>query len=243
MLGLAYSLYGVAIWPSVATIIQHTEAQLTRDGVLNASGTGPPKLLGTAYGLATAALNMALTVFPLIVAHLRNAALARAALRPAVDTSLEDPLSDSGFFYVQLFFMALSGGAVIASAVLTWLDRRNGCKLMTREMVSSFSRSATASSASSSSLASPTSPSSPSSPSITEAPIRPPLGTIIEPTSPRRLVTYAPDEAAVPLLAGRPLGRRRRSTGNALTLGRPAKYGGVTVRVMREGLAIQSPAT
>ncbi|RKP03757.1 hypothetical protein CXG81DRAFT_16726 [Caulochytrium protostelioides] len=125
MLGLAYSLYGVAIWPSVATIIQHTEAQLTRDGVLNASGTGPPKLLGTAYGLATAALNMALTVFPFLVAQVRV-------------------WGGDSFAALEVFFAATAALGLLASGVLWAVDQRYGGLLQMPEHDNHPSAAATA---------------------------------------------------------------------------------------------------
>ncbi|RUS27622.1 major facilitator superfamily domain-containing protein [Jimgerdemannia flammicorona] len=53
MLGLAYSAYGCALWPSIARVV-----------------TGERRL-GLAYGIATAFLNTALTIVPTIVATIR----------------------------------------------------------------------------------------------------------------------------------------------------------------------------
>lgn len=61
-LGCSYSIYGATIWPSVATIIQSHEDKLQRENGLEET----PRLLGTAYGVATSALNTALTIMPLV---------------------------------------------------------------------------------------------------------------------------------------------------------------------------------
>ncbi|TPX71065.1 hypothetical protein SpCBS45565_g01340 [Spizellomyces sp. 'palustris'] len=95
-LGLSYSMYGVAIWPSIATIIQHREAQLDPD----------VKLLGTAYGLSTSALNTALTIMPLIAAKVR--------------------VWSGDFLYVELFFVCLALLGAVASAVLWVVDVKFG---------------------------------------------------------------------------------------------------------------------
>lgn len=59
-LGLSYSMYGVAIWPSIATLVEHQE------GLLAKTMARPPKLVGTAFGVSTSVLNTALTIFPII---------------------------------------------------------------------------------------------------------------------------------------------------------------------------------
>ena len=60
-LGLSYSLYGVALWPSVATVAQNQE-QVAGFKV---------KVVGSAYGISTSLLNASLTLFPLISAAIR----------------------------------------------------------------------------------------------------------------------------------------------------------------------------
>lgn len=55
LLGIAYSLFGAALWPMVPILVHN------------------PGLLGTAYGVITVALNIALTVVPLIVARILSA--------------------------------------------------------------------------------------------------------------------------------------------------------------------------
>ena len=108
-LGLSYSMYGVAIWPSIATIVQHEEEDYHQRHVLEPD----LKLLGTAYGLSTSALNMALTVFPLIAAQVRV-------------------WSDS-FMMVEIFFASLALSGAVASAILYMVDARNGGVLETPE--------------------------------------------------------------------------------------------------------------
>jgi MFS family permease len=55
ILGLAYSLFGAALWPMIPHLVANN------------------RLLGTAYGVSTVALNIALTFVPLIVAKILNA--------------------------------------------------------------------------------------------------------------------------------------------------------------------------
>ncbi|KAI9096985.1 major facilitator superfamily domain-containing protein [Phlyctochytrium arcticum] len=104
-LGLSYSMYGVTIWPSIATIIQHRELELEHD-----PEHGDVKLLGTAYGLSTSALNTALTIMPLISAQIR--------------------VWSEDFKYVELFFVCLALGGACASAVLWVVDVRYGDGLL-----------------------------------------------------------------------------------------------------------------
>jgi MFS family permease len=107
-LGLSYSLYGVAIWPSVATIVQHAELKLAEREEF------PPKLLGTAYGISTSALNTALTIMPVIAAEIR--------------------VAGESFLPVELFFAALAGTGALASLILWKLDSLNDGVLQKPEM-------------------------------------------------------------------------------------------------------------
>ncbi|TPX57857.1 hypothetical protein PhCBS80983_g03535 [Powellomyces hirtus] len=111
-LGLSYSLYGVAIWPSIATIIQHQEDAIHDRHPHNP----PPRLLGTAYGLSTSALNTALTIMPLVSAQIR--------------------VWGGSFVPVELFFVALALAGAAASAVLWIVDINNGSILQHPEMAS-----------------------------------------------------------------------------------------------------------
>ncbi|KAI8821840.1 major facilitator superfamily domain-containing protein [Fimicolochytrium jonesii] len=108
-LGLSYSMYGVAIWPSIATVIQHREDTLHHEN----PNDPPPKLLGTAYGLSTSALNTALTVMPLISAQIR--------------------VWGGSFVPVEMFFVALALGGAAASAVLWVVDVKHGSLLQMPE--------------------------------------------------------------------------------------------------------------
>ncbi|KAJ3016088.1 UNVERIFIED_CONTAM: hypothetical protein HDU68_012436 [Siphonaria sp. JEL0065] len=84
-LGIAYSINPVVIWPSVAMVIQRQErklmmsressrASLLDDGDNSSDGScveEGDKILGAAYGVCTALLNVALTVIPLCAAWIR----------------------------------------------------------------------------------------------------------------------------------------------------------------------------
>lgn len=109
-LGLSYSIYGVAIWPSIATIIQHQEDTLHEEN----PHLEPPKLLGTAYGLSTSALNTALTIMPLVAAQIR--------------------VWGGSFVPVELFFVGLALAGAVASGVLWIVDVRNGSILQMPEI-------------------------------------------------------------------------------------------------------------
>ncbi|KAI8593757.1 major facilitator superfamily domain-containing protein [Geranomyces variabilis] len=111
-LGLSYSMYGVAIWPSIATIIQHREDTIHEEH----PDQPPPKLLGTAYGLSTSALNTALTVMPLISAQIR--------------------VWGGSFVPVELFFVGLALAGAAASTVLWIVDVKNGSLLQHAEITS-----------------------------------------------------------------------------------------------------------
>ncbi|KAJ3300072.1 hypothetical protein HK104_004794 [Borealophlyctis nickersoniae] len=111
LLGLSYSIYGVAIWPSIATIIQHEEDLIReRQAAVSDSEDGElmddPRLLGTAYGLSTSALNTALTIMPLMAARIR--------------------VVGGSFLPVELFFVGLALAGAVASIVLWVVDLRNG---------------------------------------------------------------------------------------------------------------------
>lgn len=69
-LGISYSIYGVAIWPSIACVVDHADKTATRQRKLLSSSVTISHL-GMAYGLATAFLNTALTVFPFVAAVVR----------------------------------------------------------------------------------------------------------------------------------------------------------------------------
>lgn len=100
-LGLSYSMYGVAIWPSIATV---TEYQETIIGEL--SGKPPPKLVGTAFGISTSALNTALTIFPVITAGIR--------------------VDGGSFVPVEIFFACLAFLGAVFSGILWIIDVRDG---------------------------------------------------------------------------------------------------------------------
>jgi MFS family permease len=89
LLGVAYSVFAATLWPMIPALV----------------GT---QLLGTAYGISTVALNIALTFVPLIVARLITEKDGKRAYTSA-----------------SLFFVLLSLTAFVLSLVITWLDVRD----------------------------------------------------------------------------------------------------------------------
>lgn len=85
LLGVAYSVYGVTIWPSVATVVQHEEWKRDKR---HPGSPHKSKLVGTAFGVSTSALNTALTLTPLIAAQIR--------------------ISGGSFLPVEMFFVGLA---------------------------------------------------------------------------------------------------------------------------------------
>jgi hypothetical protein len=61
LLGLGYAIYGVVLWPCIAIVVQQQE-QFSLNSV---------KLLGTSFGIASCALNLSLTLIPIITAQIR----------------------------------------------------------------------------------------------------------------------------------------------------------------------------
>jgi MFS family permease len=106
-LGLSYSMYGVAIWPSIATIVEHQETKLSLQF------TDPPKLVGTAFGISTSVLNAALTIFPIISAGIR--------------------VDGGSFVPVELFFAGLALGGALTSLLLWYVDLKNDSVLQKAE--------------------------------------------------------------------------------------------------------------
>jgi hypothetical protein len=99
LLGLSYAIYGVVIWPSVATVAQQEEERLLCAGV-------ETKLLGTAFGVSTSCLNTALTILPLIAASIR--------------------VEYKSFVYLELFFAGLAATAVGFCGLLYVQDFKDG---------------------------------------------------------------------------------------------------------------------
>ena len=110
-LGISYSIYGVAIWPSIATIAEHEEAKLNAE-----HGETQPKLLGTAFGISTSALNTALTIFPIITAGIR--------------------VDGGSFVPVELFFSSLALLGAIFASILWILDYQNDSILQKSDLAS-----------------------------------------------------------------------------------------------------------
>ncbi|KAJ3300794.1 hypothetical protein HK104_003765 [Borealophlyctis nickersoniae] len=84
VLGIAYSML-LTIWPCIPAVVDESK-------------------LAMAYGLATAVLNLSLTVFPIVVASLVNA--------------------DPTYFTAEMFFVLCSGAGAATAAYLAWTDRR-----------------------------------------------------------------------------------------------------------------------
>jgi hypothetical protein len=88
LLGLGYAIYGVVLWPCIAIVVQQYE--------ISSAGNG--KLLGTSFGISTCALNLSLTLIPIISAHIRN--------------------SGGSFLPVELFYASLAAiGGILVSVL------------------------------------------------------------------------------------------------------------------------------
>ncbi|KAG0304303.1 hypothetical protein BGZ98_005684 [Dissophora globulifera] len=88
ILGLAYSLFASVIWPCIPFLVQDHQ-------------------LGTAYGLVIIALNISLTVFPMIVASILYA-------------------THGSYSHIERLFVGLAVIGLILSILLNVLDQRRG---------------------------------------------------------------------------------------------------------------------
>ncbi|KAF9191379.1 hypothetical protein BGZ49_003562 [Haplosporangium sp. Z 27] len=86
ILGLAYSLFASVLWPCIPFLVKDHQ-------------------LGTAYGLVTIALNISLTLFPMIVASILHS-------------------TDGSYIHVEGLFICLAAIALFLSIVLNVLDTR-----------------------------------------------------------------------------------------------------------------------
>ncbi|KAJ3361622.1 hypothetical protein HDU91_003831 [Kappamyces sp. JEL0680] len=102
MLGLAYAIYGVVLWPSIATAVQYHEKELQEESEEGADAPPPVKLLGTAFGLSVSFLNTALTAIPLIAAQIR--------------------IQSQTFIAVELFYSSLAFLGFVSSLILMVVD-------------------------------------------------------------------------------------------------------------------------
>jgi hypothetical protein len=91
LLGLGYAIYGVVLWPCIAMVVQQYE--------ITSAGNG--KLLGTSFGISTCALNLSLTLIPIVSAQIRN--------------------SGGSFLPVEIFYASLAGIGGILVGVLYWI--------------------------------------------------------------------------------------------------------------------------
>ncbi|KNE67917.1 hypothetical protein AMAG_12633 [Allomyces macrogynus ATCC 38327] len=103
-LGVAYSLYGTAMWPSIACLVHDAS------------------LVGTAYGIATAALNASLTLVPVAVAAILISSSSSTA--PADGEVPPPPLAR--YVAVETFFASLAVAGFIAALTLFVMDMRRG---------------------------------------------------------------------------------------------------------------------
>jgi hypothetical protein len=107
-LGLSYAIYGVVIWPSVAigNIIRANNIVAQHEEDLIKMNNGPEiKLVGTAFGISTASLNMSLTILPIISAYTR--------------------VRFNSFTHVEIFFASLAAVAAFFCSVLYYNDMKN----------------------------------------------------------------------------------------------------------------------
>ncbi|KAF8974937.1 hypothetical protein BGZ46_009586, partial [Entomortierella lignicola] len=86
ILGLAYSLFASVLWPCIPFLVKDHQ-------------------LGTAYGLVTIALNISLTLFPMIVASILHS-------------------TNGSYIHVEGLFICLAAIALFLSIVLNVLDTR-----------------------------------------------------------------------------------------------------------------------
>lgn len=107
-LGFGYAINGVVLWPSLAMAIQQKEDEIEKKDQMSPSLPPPPriKLLGTAFGFSMAALNTALTIVPLIAAHIR--------------------IEGRSFVPVELFYSGLAIAGATFALLLLVEDGHNG---------------------------------------------------------------------------------------------------------------------
>ncbi|KAJ3276236.1 hypothetical protein HDV01_005684 [Terramyces sp. JEL0728] len=98
VLGFSYSIYGVVLWPSVATCVNYCELLYETKGI-------KLKILGTAFGISTSALNVCLTILPIFTAQIH--------------------VIWQGFLPVEMFYAGLGGLGTLLTVVLFVLDRNN----------------------------------------------------------------------------------------------------------------------
>lgn len=95
ILGLAYSLFASVLWPCIPFLVKDHQ-------------------LGTAYGLVTIALNISLTIFPMIVASI-------------LDTT------KGSYLHVEALFIFLALLGLLLSILLNVVDHRQGGYLQLTE--------------------------------------------------------------------------------------------------------------
>ena len=98
-LGLCYSIYAAALWPSIAVVIE-------------------PKYQATAYGLTTALQNLGLAVGPLVVSK----------FMPSAHCATK-AICVEGWNATEKFFVCCGLAGVVAGLLLNVMDYRAGCLL------------------------------------------------------------------------------------------------------------------
>ncbi|KAF9434681.1 hypothetical protein BGZ76_007629 [Entomortierella beljakovae] len=88
VLGLAYSLFASVLWPCIPFLVEDHQ-------------------LGTAYGIVTVALNISLTVFPMVVASILY-------------------VTNGSYVHVEGFFICLAIVGLLLSILLNYLDHYQG---------------------------------------------------------------------------------------------------------------------
>jgi nitrate/nitrite transporter NarK len=102
MLGVAYAMYGVIIWPSIGMVIIREENRIEQNTQQR------KKLVGFAFGVSSSLLNTMLTVLPIIVANVIVA---------------------SSYIYVELLFALIGFLGVIACCWAYQEDFKTGSLL------------------------------------------------------------------------------------------------------------------
>ena len=84
LLGIAYSFFAAALWPCVPYLVER-------------------KRLGTANGIMMVSLNLAMSIFPMMVAAVQN---------------------HTGYFGLELFFMGAAAAGLLCTLLLLYLDKK-----------------------------------------------------------------------------------------------------------------------
>ncbi|KAJ3410061.1 hypothetical protein HDU80_005453 [Chytriomyces hyalinus] len=103
-LGVAYSVYGAAIWGSIADIVASSGSQQSVEAESDAGEKADEGGLGRAYGISTSIYNTSLVFLPMVAAEIH--------------------VRSGGFLWVEVFFASLGLLGVFAAFALYVLDIR-----------------------------------------------------------------------------------------------------------------------